>query len=35
MRKIYEQEFDRVQAKYLKARDVAALREYSKYGKDE
>lgn len=26
---IYEQEFDRVQQKYLKARDVAALKEYS------
>ena len=35
VRLIGEQEFDRVQAKYLKARDVAALREYSKYGKDE
>lgn len=28
VRLINEQEFDRVQAKYLKARDVAALREY-------
>ncbi len=28
---INEQEFDRVQAKYLKARDVAALQEYSKW----
>ena len=29
IRLINEQEFDRVQAKYLKARDVVALREYS------
>ena len=29
-RLINEQEFDRVQGKYLKARDVAALREYAK-----
>ena len=29
VRLINEQEFDRVQAKYLKARDVVALREYS------
>lgn len=29
VRLINEQEFDRVQGKYLKARDVAALREYS------
>ena len=28
------QEFDRVQGKYLKARDVAALEEYAKYRKD-
>lgn len=35
VRLINEQAFDRVQGKYLKARDVAALREYSKYGKDE
>ena len=35
VRLIGEQEFDRVQAKYLKERDVAALREYSRYGKDE
>lgn len=28
VRLIQEQEFDRVQAKYLKARDVAALKEY-------
>ena len=28
---VSEQEFDRVQGKYLKARDVAALREYSKW----
>ena len=31
VRLINEQEFDRVQGKYLKARDVAALREYSKW----
>ena len=31
LRLINEQEFDRVQAKYLKARDVAALQEYSKW----
>ena len=30
VRLINEQEFDRVQGKYLKARDVAALREYAK-----
>lgn len=30
VRLINEQEFDRVQGKYLKARDVVALREYSK-----
>lgn len=30
VRLINEQEFDRVQGKYLKARDVAALREYEK-----
>lgn len=29
VRLIHEQEFDRVQAKYLKARDVAALKEYA------
>lgn len=29
VRLINEQEFDRVQAKYLKARDVAALKEYA------
>ncbi len=29
VRLIQEQEFDRVQAKYLKARDVAALQEYA------
>lgn len=29
MRLINEQEFDRVQGKYLKARDVAALKEYA------
>jgi len=29
VRLIQEQEFDRVQAKYLKARDVAALKEYA------
>lgn len=29
VRLIYEQEFDRVQGKYLKARDVAALKEYA------
>lgn len=31
VRLINEQEFDRVQGKYLKARDVVALREYSKW----
>ena len=31
VRLINEQEFDRVQGKYLKTRDVAALREYSKW----
>ena len=31
LRLINEQEFDRVQGKYLKARDVAALREYAKW----
>ena len=31
VRLIGEQEFDRVQAKYLKARDVAALQEYEKW----
>lgn len=31
VRLINEQEFDRVQGKYLKARDVAALREYAKW----
>lgn len=31
VRIINEQEFDRVQGKYLKARDVVALREYSKW----
>lgn len=31
VRLINEQEFDRVQGKYLKARDVAALQEYSKW----
>ena len=31
---INEQEFDRVQAKYLKARDVAALYEYDKHRKE-
>ena len=31
VRLINEQEFDRVQGKYLKARDVAALRDYSKW----
>ena len=30
VRLINEQEFDRVQGKYLKARDVVALREYAK-----
>ena len=30
VRLINEQEFDRIQGKYLKARDVAALKEYSK-----
>ena len=30
VRLINEQEFDRIQGKYLKARDVAALREYAK-----
>ena len=30
VRLINEQEFDRIQAKYLKARDVVALREYAK-----
>ena len=30
VRLINEQEFDRVQAKYLKARDVVALREYAR-----
>lgn len=30
MRLISEQEFDRIQQKYLKARDVAALEEFSK-----
>lgn len=29
VRLIHEQEFDRVQGKYLKARDVAALKEYA------
>ncbi len=29
VRRIQEQEFDRVQGKYLKARDVAALKEYA------
>lgn len=29
-----EQEFDRVQGKYLKMRDVAAIQEYGKAGKD-
>lgn len=29
VRLINEQEFDRVQGKYLKARDVAALNEYA------
>ena len=31
VRLITEQEFDRVQGKYLKARDVAALREYAEW----
>lgn len=31
---INEQDFDRVQGKYLKARDVAALQEYASYRKD-
>lgn len=31
VRLINEQEFDRAQAKYVKARDVAALREYTKH----
>lgn len=30
---INNQEFDRIQGKYLKARDVAALREYAKYNR--
>ena len=34
VRLINEQDFDRVQGKYLKARDVVALREYAKYRKD-
>ena len=34
VRLINEQEFDRVQGKYLKARDVVALREYARYRKD-
>ena len=33
VRRINEQEFDRVQGKYLKARDVAALKEYTKWRK--
>ena len=35
VRLISEQEFDRVQGKYLKMRDVAALQEYAKQGKDQ
>jgi ADP-ribose pyrophosphatase YjhB (NUDIX family) len=34
VRLINDQEFDRIQGKYLKARDVAALREYLKCRKD-
>lgn len=34
VRLINEQEFDRVQGKYLKARDVVALREYVKLIKE-
>ena len=34
VRLINEQEFDRVQGKYLKARDVAALQEYARHRKD-
>ena len=34
MQLINDQEFDRVQGKYLKARDVAALREYAKQIKE-
>lgn len=33
VRLINDQEFDRVQGKYLKARDVAALREYARHRK--
>ena len=35
VRLISEQEFDRVQGKYLKMRDVTALQEYAKQGKDQ
>lgn len=34
VRLINEQEFDRVQGKYLKARDVAALKEYTTWNSD-
>lgn len=34
IRLINEQEFERVQGKYLKVRDAAALREYMKDRKD-
>lgn len=34
VRLINEQEFDRVQGKYLKARDVAALKEYATWNSD-
>jgi len=34
VRRINEQEFDRVQGKYLKARDVAALKEYATWNTD-
>lgn len=34
VRLINEQEFDRVQGKYLKARDVAALKAYAMWDSD-
>ena len=30
LEQLNDQEFDRIQGKYLKARDVASLKEYSK-----
>ena len=34
VRLIHEQEFDRVQGKYLKARDAAALKAYAMWNSD-